>query len=83
MCSVGLIGRAAFANSALRSANLLPASWHLSQETIASEDLMPNQPFTILGIAGSLRKQSYNRAALRAAQQLAPEGVRIEIFGLE
>ena len=44
---------------------------------------MPNQPFTILGIAGSLRKQSYNRAALRAAQQLAPEGVRIEIFELE
>jgi chromate reductase, NAD(P)H dehydrogenase (quinone) len=42
-----------------------------------------NQPFTILGIAGSLRKQSYNRAALRAAQQLAPEGVRLEIFELD
>jgi chromate reductase len=38
---------------------------------------------TILGIAGSLRKASYNRAALRAAQQLAPEGVEIEIFDLE
>ena len=35
---------------------------------------------TILGIAGSLRKDSYNRAALRAAQQLAPEGATIEIF---
>jgi chromate reductase len=35
---------------------------------------------TILGIAGSLRKESYNRAALRAAQQLAPSGATIEIF---
>jgi chromate reductase len=38
---------------------------------------------TILGIAGSLRKASYNRAALRAAQQLAPEGAEVEIFDLE
>lgn len=37
----------------------------------------------ILGIAGSLRKGSYNRAALRAAAQLAPENTVIEIFGLE
>ena len=38
---------------------------------------------TILGIAGSLRKQSYNRGALRAAQQLCPEGAKIEIFELD
>ena len=37
---------------------------------------------TILGIAGSLRKGSYNRSALRAAQQLAPEGAQVEIFDL-
>ena len=37
----------------------------------------------ILGIAGSLRKGSYNRAALRAAQQLCPEGARVEIFELD
>lgn len=42
-----------------------------------------NQPLTILGIAGSLRKKSYNRAALRAAQQLAPENVELEIFELD
>jgi chromate reductase len=42
-----------------------------------------NTPLTILGIAGSLRKASFNRAALRAAQQLAPEGARLEIFDLE
>lgn len=39
--------------------------------------------FTILGIAGSLRKGSYNRAVLRAAQQLAPEGATVEIFELD
>jgi chromate reductase len=38
---------------------------------------------TVLGIAGSLRKDSLNRAALRAAQALAPEGVRVEIFDLD
>ena len=37
----------------------------------------------ILGIAGSLRKASYNRAALRAAQQLCPEGARIEVIELD
>jgi chromate reductase len=36
----------------------------------------------ILGIAGSLRKQSYNKGALRAAQQLCPEGAGIEVFDL-
>ncbi len=41
-----------------------------------------NTPFTILGIAGSLRKASFNRAALRAAQQLVPDGVNLEIFDL-
>ena len=37
----------------------------------------------ILGIAGSLRRQSYNKGALRAAQQLCPEGASIEVFDLE
>jgi chromate reductase len=40
------------------------------------------QTIQILGIAGSLRKGSYNRAALRAAQQLAPDTARIDIFEL-
>ena len=34
----------------------------------------------ILGIAGSLRKGSYNHAALRAAQELGPADMKIEIF---
>ena len=33
--------------------------------------------FRILGISGSLRKASYNSAALRVAQALAPDGVAI------
>jgi len=36
----------------------------------------------ILGIAGSLRKDSYNKGALRAAQSLCPEGARIEIYDI-
>jgi chromate reductase len=39
-------------------------------------------PLNILGIAGSLRAASYNRALLRAAQELAPEGMAISIFDL-
>ena len=39
-------------------------------------------PITILGICGSLRKRSINRGLLRAARQLAPEGVTIETFDL-
>jgi len=42
-----------------------------------------DQPMTILGIAGSLRAGSYNRAALRAAQQLVPRGAHLEIFELD
>ena len=41
-----------------------------------------NIPMAILGIAGSLRQGSYNRAALRAAEQLVPEGARLDIFDL-
>ena len=40
-------------------------------------------PVRILGIAGSLRRQSYNRGALRAATELAPEGATIDIFELD
>jgi chromate reductase, NAD(P)H dehydrogenase (quinone) len=36
----------------------------------------------ILGISGSVRKGSYNTAALRAAKELAPEGVELEIYDI-
>jgi len=37
---------------------------------------------SILGIAGSLREGSYNKAILRAAQEMVPEGAQLEIFDL-
>lgn len=37
---------------------------------------------TILGIAGSLRKDSFNKAALRAAQKLVPQGARLELYDI-
>ena len=38
---------------------------------------------SILGFAGSLRKQSYNKAILRVAANLNLEGIRVETFDLE
>lgn len=38
---------------------------------------------SILGIAGSLRQGSYNRAILRAAQELTPPEAELTIFDLE
>jgi len=37
----------------------------------------------ILGIAGSVRKASFNKSALRAAQKLVPDGASIEIFDID
>jgi chromate reductase, NAD(P)H dehydrogenase (quinone) len=37
----------------------------------------------ILGIAGSLRKGSFNKSILNVAKEMAPEGTTLEIFDLE
>ena len=37
----------------------------------------------ILGIAGSVRKASFNKSALRTAQKLVPDGASIEIFDID
>jgi chromate reductase len=37
---------------------------------------------SILGFAGSLRQGSYNRAILRAAQEMVPAATKLEIFDL-
>src|SRR4030095_6525448 len=44
------------------------------------EPIMSPAPIRLLGIAGSLRRGSYNRAALRAATTLVPEGATLETF---
>lgn len=38
---------------------------------------------TILGLCGSLRGGSFNRALLVAAQELSPQGANLEIAGIE
>ena len=42
-----------------------------------------SKPITILGIPGSLRRNSYNRFLLRAAAELVPEGATLEIIDLD
>jgi len=44
---------------------------------------MSGKRIKILGFAGSLRKGSYNRMALKAATQLVPDNAEIEVFDLE
>ena len=39
-------------------------------------------PLTFLGIAGSLRRASYNRGLIRAAVEVAPEGTRVIAYEL-
>jgi len=42
-----------------------------------------SQSIRMLGIAGSLRLESYNRAALKAATQLVPQDASLEVFELD
>lgn len=41
---------------------------------------MPDASIKVCGIAGSLRSGSFNKALLRAAQELAPAGMEIRVF---
>jgi chromate reductase len=42
-----------------------------------------SEKIKVLAFAGSLRKSSYNKALIRAAVEVAPENVVIEVFDLE
>jgi chromate reductase len=48
-----------------------------------SEEGSMDNLINILGFAGSLRKGSYNRALLRVAVTLVPEGARLETYDLK
>jgi chromate reductase len=48
---------------------------HLGRAT-----MIPAMKLRVLGVAGSLRANSFNRALLRAAIELAPDGMTIAIF---
>jgi len=41
------------------------------------------KPIVILGFAGSLRRDSYNKALLHVASELVPKDAKLEIFDLE
>jgi chromate reductase len=43
---------------------------------------MSTRPLHILGIAGSLRRASFNRGLIRAATQVAPPGISVTAFEL-
>ena len=42
-----------------------------------------SEKIKVFAFAGSLRKGSYNKALIRAAVEVAPENVAIEVFDLE
>lgn len=52
-------------------------------DSVNASDVEQQRPLRILGIAGSLRRDSYNRAALRAAHELLPKDTQLELFDLE
>lgn len=41
------------------------------------------KPVQVLGIAGSVRKASYDRSARRASKNLRPEGATLDVFELD
>ena len=43
----------------------------------------PKTPLHVVALPGSLRKASVNRGLLRAAADMAPSGMKVEILGLE
>ena len=42
-----------------------------------------DQHFKVLAISGSLRRASFNSGLLRAAQEVAPDGMEINIFDIK
>jgi chromate reductase len=50
---------------------------------VAEGGVYMDRQVNILGFAGSLRKDSYNKALLREAVKLIPTGAKIELFDLE
>jgi chromate reductase, NAD(P)H dehydrogenase (quinone) len=50
--------------------------------SLENADLKAPSAVRVLGVAGSLRAASYNRALLRAVQEIAPAGMTIDAFDI-
>jgi chromate reductase, NAD(P)H dehydrogenase (quinone) len=61
-----------------------PPAWTLGSEPHSSASMTTREEkrLNLLGVAGSLRRASYNHALLRAAQQLVPANTVLEIFDI-
>lgn len=55
----------------------------MSEKANESASQRGQETIRVLGFAGSLRKGSFNRALLRAAQELTPDGMVIETYELD
>ncbi len=64
-------------------AQLLPQLLTKSFKRLHGAFLVMVKSINILGFAGSLRRNSYNKALLRAALELLPKDAKLEIFDLE
>jgi chromate reductase len=65
--------------SEVRAMSIKPLR-HLSTEPAQSQ---VSKPIRILGFAGSLRKNSYNKLLLQAAAKLLPQSAQLELFDLD
>ena len=54
----------------------------ITDSPVQSDTVSSSSVLRVVGIAGSLRQGSYNRALLSAAQELGPDGMHIETFDL-
>src|SRR5438045_603684 len=56
---------------------------HVETTRSAAEVDMAPETLSVLGIAGSLRRGSFNRGLIRAAVEVAPLGIRIVRYDLD
>jgi len=70
--------------SQTKPGKLASANSQFEAEALAIETgKLVSRPTTILAIAGSLRKNSYNKLLLRAASKLLPPSTQLEIFEID
>jgi hypothetical protein len=66
---------------ALQSSTRRASTRSIAAGKKARRAMSDERPITVLGFAGSLRKDSYNRALLRAAVEAPPAGMLAALAG--